>query len=115
MKQYVLKHTEKDLFSFGMIENRKIISIVSFLLIDYAPSIGSDGKELYIFNVYTKPSYRRKGYAKKVLKFGIDYFKNLNYTCFRLHTNNENAKKLYSPLGFHQSTTSMSLFAPLGR
>ena len=109
-REYFTKHVGKDLLNFGIIENEKIVSIASFIKLEYAPVVNGDGKEIYIFNVYTIPEYRRKGYARCTLSYGIDYLKKLNYNCFRLHTNNEIAKKIYLGLGFHMSSTSMSLF-----
>ena len=109
-KKYFEKYIDQSLYFFGIVEDDQIVSITSFKTIEYAPVIGSDGKEIYIFNVYTRPQYRNRGLAKKSMMEGIEYFKNQGYDWFRLHTNQPIARHMYHQLGFHDSTTSMSLF-----
>jgi GNAT superfamily N-acetyltransferase len=41
---------------------------------DYIPEF-SDKKVLYLYNFTTKEKYRNKGYAKHLLKYVIDFFK----------------------------------------
>lgn len=104
------KYIYQSLYFFVTVEDYQIVSIIFFKTIEYEPVIGSAGKEIYIFNVYTKPQYRNRGLSKKSMVEGIEYFKAQGYDCFRLHTNQPIARHMYHQLGFYDSTTSMSLF-----
>lgn len=114
-EDYFNQHLDQTLHCFGVIEDHQIVSVLVFKIVEYAPVIGSDGKEIYIFNAYTKPAYRNQGFTTKNMMEGIEYFKTKGYDCFRLHTAKENARHIYHKLGFHNSTTAMSLFIESGK
>lgn len=52
---------------------------------------------VYISNVYTTPSYRRKGYGMAVTNAVVSYYNSL---IIYLHTHNPDAERIYRKLGF---------------
>jgi predicted GNAT family acetyltransferase len=63
---YYEKHLNKDLIVY-VVRNEMDIVSCAFLLIVEKPMSPSfiTGKTGNVLNVYTKPEYRKKGYAKK--------------------------------------------------
>ena len=76
-KKYFFDNIEKNLLCWAIEVDDEIVSIASlniFYRIPYAENLL--GKEGYILNVYTLPSYRKKNMADTLIKVIIDYAKN---------------------------------------
>ncbi len=59
--------------------------------------------EGYVTNIAVLPEYRRKGIAKKLIKYVIDTFKNdLRFISLEVRVSNQNAISLYEKLGFEK-------------
>lgn len=68
LPSYYEKHLNKDLMAYVARDEMDIVSC-AFLLIVEKPMSPSfiTGKTGTVLNVYTKPDYRKKGYAKKLI------------------------------------------------
>lgn len=68
LPSYYEKHLNKDLMAYVARDEMDIVSC-AFLLIVEKPMSPSFiiGKTGTVLNVYTKPDYRKKGYAKKLI------------------------------------------------
>lgn len=68
LPSYYEKHLNKDLLAYVARDEMDIVSC-AFLLIVEKPMSPSfiTGKTGTVLNVYTKPEYRKKGYAKKLI------------------------------------------------
>lgn len=59
--------------------------------------------EGYVTNIAVLPEYRRKGIAKKLIEYVIDFFKNdLRFISLEVRVSNSAAISLYNKLGFKQ-------------
>lgn len=109
-KQYFLSHINKDLISWGIFQNGKLVVIGSLCLFTRIPyNENLSGLEGYILNIYTASQFRKRGYANQILDTIIEYsHKNkirrlwLNYS--------EPAKRLYTEKGFTKKNNEMELF-----
>ncbi len=105
-----LRNQMTDYFSKAIIEN----SCISFIAKcdGIVAGIGSvhlrempgnfknpSGKWGYIMNMYTIPSFRRKGVCKNILNLLVEEGKKYGITAFELHATKE-GEKVYSQEGF---------------
>jgi len=86
----------------------KIVADGAVLLSPW-PSHTYDGECLRatILNVYTYPEYRRRGIARQLMQFMIDWCRNQRLSMVYLHAS-EGGRSLYESLGF-EPTTEMRL------
>lgn len=109
-KQYYLFHINKDLFSWGILHENKLVAIGSLCLFERIPyEENLSGLEGYILNVYTSPMFRKQGIAKNILDEIIKYSLQINIRRLWLNSS-ENGKKLYDELGFIKKDNEMELF-----
>lgn len=109
-KQYYLSHINKDLFSWGILHENKLVAIGSLCLFERIPyKENLSGLEGYILNVYTSPMFRKQGIAKNILDEIIKYSLQINIRRLWLNSS-ENGKKLYDELGFIKKDNEMELF-----
>ena len=105
-----MSHINKDLISWGIFQNGKLVAIGSLCLFTRIPyNENLSGLEGYILNIYTASQFRKRGYANQILDTIIEYsHKNkirrlwLNYS--------EPAKRLYTEKGFTKKNNEMELF-----
>lgn len=109
-KQYFEFHINKDLISWGIVQNGKLAAIGSLCLftrIPYKENI--NGLEGYILNIYTSPQFRKCGYANQILDTIIEYSHKNNIR--RLWLNySEQGKCLHTEKGFTKKDNEMELF-----
>ena len=97
---YYEKHLNKDLMVYGARNEKDIVSC-AFLLIVEKPMSPSfiTGKTGTVLNVYTKPEYRKKGYAKKLMNMMLEDAKAENVSIIELKAT-EDGYSLYRSVGF---------------
>ena len=97
---YYEKHLNGDLMVY-VARNEKDIVSFAFLLIVEKPMSPSfiTGKTGTVLNVYTKPEYRKKGYAKKLMNMMLEDAKAENVSNIELKAT-EDGYSLYRSVGF---------------
>lgn len=110
VEQYYLAHINKDLFSWGVQQNEKIVAIGALCLFTRVPYNGNlNGLEGYILNMYTAGEYRKSGLANKILDNIIEYSERNNIKRLWL-SSSEQGKHLYMKKGFSKKDNEMELF-----
>lgn len=109
-KQYFLSHINRDLISWGIFQQKKLVAIGSLCLFTRIPYKGNlIGLEGYILNIYTSPQFRKCGYANQILDTIIEHSHKNNIR--RLWLNySEQGKYLYTKKGFTKKDNEMELF-----
>lgn len=97
---YYEKHLNKDFMVYVAREENDIVSC-AFLLIVEKPMSPSfiTGKTGTVLNVYTKPEYRHKGYAKKLMTMMLEDAAVLDVSVIELKAT-EDGYPLYKSIGF---------------
>lgn len=92
---------------FATIEN-KVVAGGAVILVPW-PSHTYDGecRRANILNVYTYPEFRRRGIARRLMQFMIEWCRDQGLSMVHLHTS-EDGRSLYESLGF-EPTTEMRL------
>ena len=109
-KQYYISHINKDLLSWGLYRDGKMVSIGSlclFFRIPYQENL--TGAEGYILNIFTSPHFRKCGFASQILDTIMAYSKQHEIRRLWL-SNSEQGKGLYNEKGFVQKENEMELF-----
>ena len=109
-KQYFLSHINRDLISWGIFQQGKLVAIGSLCLFTRIPyQENLSGLEGYILNIYTSPQFIKYGYANQILDTIIEYSHKNNIR--RLWLNySEQGKYLYTKKGFIKKDNEMELF-----
>lgn len=97
---YYEKHINKDLLVY-VARNKEDIISCAFLLIVEKPMSPSfiTGKTGTVLNVYTKPEYRNKGYAKKLMSMMLEDAAAQGVSVIELKST-EDGYSLYKAVGF---------------
>ena len=97
---YYEKHLNKDLMVYVARDDEDIVSC-AFLLIVEKPMSPSfiTGKTGTVLNVYTKPEYRNKGYAKKLMTMMLEDATAQDVSVIELKST-EDGYSLYKSVGF---------------
>lgn len=100
LPSYYEKHLNKDLMAYVARDEMDIVSC-AFLLIVEKPMSPSfiTGKTGTVLNVYTKPDYRKKGYAKKLITTMLEDAKAEGLSIIELKAT-EDGYSLYKSVGF---------------
>lgn len=100
LPSYYEKHLNKDLMAYVARDEMDIVSC-AFLLIAEKPMSPSfiTGKTGTVLNVYTKPDYRKKGYAKKLITTMLEDAKAEGLSIIELKAT-EDGYSLYKSVGF---------------
>lgn len=90
----------KNLIVFAIREDDHIVSC-AFLLVVKKPMSPAflNGETGVVLNVYTCPPYRRKGYARAIMKTLLDTAKDMNLSPIELRST-EDGYSLYKSVGF---------------
>lgn len=97
---YYEKHLNKDLMVYIARDDEDIVAC-AFLLIVEKPMSPSfiTGKTGTVLNVYTKPEYRNKGYAKKLMTMMLEDATAQDVSVIELKST-EDGYSLYKSVGF---------------
>lgn len=98
---YYEKHLNKDLMVYVARNEKDIVSCAFLLIVEkpMSPSSFITGKTGTVLNVYTKPEYRKKGYAKKLMNMMLEDAKAENVSIIELKAT-EDGYSLYRSVGF---------------
>ncbi len=109
LPDYFREHLNKDLFAYVIREDGIIVSC-AFLLIVMKPMSPSfiNGKTATVLNVYTRPAYRRRGYARMLMDAMIIDAKKQNIDVIELKAT-EDGYHLYRSVGFEDNQTKYHL------
>lgn len=99
LPEYYNNHLNKDLFVY-VVKSEKIISCC-FLFVYEKPANPSfiNGRIGIVMNVYTRPDFRRKGIAKKIMKSLISDAKEMQLDFIELKSTDK-GYNLYKSVGF---------------
>ena len=97
---YFLSHLGKDLFVYVIRDGQNIVSCAFFLIVEKPMSPAFiNGRTGMVLNVYTCPSYRRKGYAKIIMEALLSDAKKMEILVIELKAT-EDGYPLYHSVGF---------------
>lgn len=100
LPDYFIRHLNKDIFAYVAREQKKIVSCAFLLVVEkpMSPKFVT-GKTGTVLNVYTRPGYRRKGYAGNLMRMLLEDAAEKNVSIVELKAT-EDGYKLYKSLGF---------------
>jgi predicted acetyltransferase len=97
---YFQKHLDRDLFAYVIRENRNIVSCAFLLGVEKPMSPAFlNGLTGIVLNVYTRPSFRRRGYAESIMKTLLAEAKEKELSVVELKAT-EAGYPLYKKIGF---------------
>ena len=97
---YFQSHLDKDLFVYVLRDGQTIVSCAFLLIVEKPMSPAFiNGRTGMVLNVYTCPSYRRRGYAKRIMETLLDEAKKMEISVIELKAT-ENGYPLYHSIGF---------------
>lgn len=102
LREYFERKINKDIFCYTAKENEEILS-TAFLLVSEKPASPSfpNGRTGTILSVYTRPEYRGKGLARRVMETLIRDAESMDLCLLELKAT-EDGYRLYQKLGFEQ-------------
>lgn len=105
-EERVLKN---EFVAYLALENNEIIATSGLCFYTLPPSYKNlTGKVAYIMNMYTSPSYRKRGIAKVLFQKIVEEAKIRGYKYISLHAT-EKGRPLYLKFGFKDLNTEMTL------
>lgn len=109
-KQYYLAHINKDLISWGIFQNEKLVAIGSLCLFSRIPyDENLSGLEGYILNIYISKQFRGNSFASQILDKIIEYSHKNNIKRLWLSSSVQ-GRQLYMKKGFAAKNNEMELF-----
>lgn len=109
LPDYFAKHLNNDITAYIARDKKEIIACAFLLVIEkpLSPTFIT-GKTGTVLNVYTQPDYRRKGYAKCLMKMLLSDAVDMNVSVIELKAT-EYGYNLYKSLGFEDMVTKYHL------
>lgn len=105
LPSYYQDHLNKDFFAYVCRINGGIASCCFLCITEKPPSPSFlNGKTGTVLNVYTKPEYRRKGIAGRLLKMLLSDAKNAGLDYVELKATDE-GYSLYKSIGFEDTSS----------
>lgn len=100
LPNYFKKNLNRNIFCYLMKDKEQIIACAFLLLVEKPMSPAFiTGRTGTVLNVYTKPTYRRKGYAKMLMKKLLSDAVEKNLSVVELKST-EDGYHLYKSIGF---------------
>ena len=97
---YFQAHLDKDLFVYVIRDGQNIVSCAFFLTVEKPMSPAFiNGRTGMVLNVYTCPSYRRKGYARMIMEALLSEANRMKISVVELKAT-EDGYPLYRSVGF---------------
>jgi ribosomal protein S18 acetylase RimI-like enzyme len=110
-REYVEEAFENDTFiSYIATVNEEVVGGSGLVFFKRPPYPGNlKGSEAYILNIYTSPSYRGQGIARKLLQNCMKECKKRGVRRIWLHATEE-GRSMYTKVGFSQKDNEMEYF-----
>ena len=109
-KKYYSSHINKDLLSWGLYRDGKMLSIDSLCLFSRIPyQENLSGAEGYILNIFTTSHFRKCGFASQILDTIVAHSRQHHIKRLWL-SSSEQGKSLYDGKGFVQKENELELF-----
>ena len=109
-KKYYSSHINKDLLSWGLYRDGKMVSIGSLCLFSRIPyQENLSGAEGYILNIFTTSHFRKFGFASQILDTIVAHSRQHHIKRLWL-SSSEQGKSLYDGKGFVQKENELELF-----
>ena len=100
LPQYFRNHLNRDLMIYVVREAEEIVTCAFLLIVEKPMSpMFITGKTGTVLNVYTKPEYRKKGYAKRIMNALLEDAKANELSVIELKAT-EDGYHLYKSVGF---------------
>lgn len=100
LPQYFREHLNQDLFAYIAREKEELFACAFLLIVEKPMSpMFITGRTGTVLNVYTKPEYRKKGYAKQLMNALLDDAKAKELSVVELKAT-EDGYHLYQSVGF---------------
>ncbi len=100
LPDYFNKNLNKNIFAYIGRDKQEIVACALLLVVEKPMSPAFiNGKTGTILNVYTKPEYRRNGYAKKLMNMLLEDAVNMRLCSVELKAT-EDGYSLYKSIGF---------------
>jgi len=100
LPQYFRNHLNRDLMIYVVREAEEIVTCAFLLIVEKPMSpMFITGKTGTVLNVYTKPEYRKKGYAKQLMNALLEDAKEKGLSVVELKAT-EDGYHLYKSVGF---------------
>ncbi len=100
LPQYFRNHLNRDLFVYVVREADEILACAFLLVVEKPMSPAFiTGKTGTVLNVYTKPEYRKRGYAKQLMNALLEDAKANDLSVVELKAT-EDGYQLYKSVGF---------------
>lgn len=105
LSPYYKKHLNQDLLVYVARDGNDIVSCMFLLIVEkpMSPSFIT-GKTGTVLNVYTKPEYRHRGYAKQLMNMMLEDAIAQNVSVIELKSTDE-GYSLYKSVGFEDVIT----------
>ena len=108
-KKYYSSHINKDLLSWGLYWDGKMVSIGSLCLFSHIPYRENlSGAEGYILNIFTTSHFRKFGFASQILDTIVAHSRQHHIKRLWL-SSSEQGKSLYDGKGFVQKENELEL------
>ncbi|MGX8680915.1 MAG: GNAT family N-acetyltransferase [bacterium] len=105
LRNYYPAHLNNDLYVYVIKEDGMVVSSAFLLVVEKPMSPAFvNGKTGIILNVYTQPSYRRRGYAHAIMEHLLKEAKQMNVTTIELQATDA-GYPLYRSVGFIDEVT----------
>ncbi len=105
LPSYFEKNLNKNLFCYLVRENQEAVACAFLLVIEKPMSPAFiTGKTGTVLNVYTKPKYRRRGYAKKIVERLLSDARVKNLSTVELKATDD-GYELYRSAGFTEEAS----------
>lgn len=100
LPQYFRNHLNRDLMIYVVREAEEIVACAFLLIVEKPMSpMFITGKTGAVLNVYTRPEYRKKGYAKRLMNVLLEDAKTNELSVVELKAT-EDGYHLYQSVGF---------------
>lgn len=100
LPDYFKKNLNQNIFCYLIRENEEIVACAFLLVVEKPMSPAFiNGRTGTVLNVYTKPQYRHKGYAKEIMNKLLSEAEEKNLSVVELKST-EDGYRLYQSVGF---------------
>ena len=102
---YFEKNLNQSIFCYLLREKDEPVACSFLLVLEKPPSpMFLNGRTGAVFNVYTKPAYRRRGYAKQIIDRLLEDASEMKLSCVDLKASKD-GYHLYKSAGFAEETS----------